>query len=233
VSPGQNVVLRAGGSGAACGRNLSQYAWTIVEGGATPPGIVGADTDTATLVAPSFGSYTVRLTVTDDAGGTDSVDVIVTPNAATTTAPSTAGGPACPTPVNVSAPVTVAVAPASVTLVAGVGTQGFTATVSNSPDPRVDWFVNDAPGGNATVGTISAAGFYTAPATRPSPASVTVKAVSVADSSRSATATVTIASPATVSGGGNGGGGGGGRVDLTLLLALGLGLLARRQRHRP
>jgi serine protease len=232
VSPGQNVVLRAGGSGAACGRGVSQYSWTIVDGGATPPGIVGAATDTATLIAPSTGSYTVRLTVTDDAGDTDSADVIVTPNAATTTAPSVAGGPACPTPVTVTLPVTITVTPASVNLVAGVGTQGFTASVSNAPDTRVDWFVNDVPGGNATVGTISAAGFYTAPATRPSPSSVTVKAVSVADSSRSATATVTIASPPPAVGGGDGGGGGGGgRVDLTLLLALGLGVLARRLRH--
>jgi serine protease len=231
VSPGQNVVLRAGGSGAACGRGLSGYSWTIVDGGATPPGIVGADTDTATLIAPSSGSYTLRLTVTDDAGDTDSADVIVSPNAATTTAPSAAGGPACPTPITVTLPVTITVTPASVSLVAGVGTQGFTASVSNAPDPRVDWFVNDVPGGNATVGTISASGFYTAPASRPSPSSVTVKAVSVADSSRSATATVTIASPAPATGGG--GGGGGGRIDLMLLLALGLGVLARRPRHRP
>jgi serine protease len=234
VSPGQNVVLRAGGSGAACGRALSHYSWTIVDGGETPPGFVGADTDTATLVAPSSGSYTVRVTVTDDAGDTDSADVIVTPNAATTTAPGAAGSPACPTPVTVTLPVTITVTPASVSLVAGVGTQAFTASVSNAADPSVDWFVNDVPGGNATVGTISAAGFYNAPATRPSPASVTVKAVSVADSSRSATATVTITPPAPVSGGvSGGGGGGGGRVDLTLLLSLGLGLLARRQRHCP
>lgn len=39
------------------------------------------------------------------------------------------------------------------------------------------WYVNDVPGGNATVGTISSAGLYTAPASVPPDGRVTVKAV--------------------------------------------------------
>ena len=42
------------------------------------------------------------------------------------------------------------------------------------------------------VGTITAAGLYSAPATVPTPANVTVTAVSVADTTKSATASVTI-----------------------------------------
>ena len=227
VSPGQNVVLRGGGSGAACNRSVTRYAWTIVNGGATPPGIVGGNTDTATVVAPASGSYTVRLTVTDDAGREDTADVVVSPNSATTAAPSAAGAPACPTPIIITPPVSISVSPASVTLVAGVGVQTFTATVSNATDTRVTWFVNDVPGGNSTFGTITSAGLYSAPATRPSPSSVTVKAVSVADPGVAATATVTIAPPAPINGGG-GGGGGGGRLDFALAAVLALGVLARR-----
>jgi hypothetical protein len=107
--------------------------------------------------------------------------------------------------------------------------QNFTATVTNATDTRVSWLVNDVPGGNSTFGTITAAGLYSAPATRPSPSSVTVKAVSVADPAIVATATVTIAPPAPInSGGGGGGGGGGGRFDFALVAVLAFGVLARR-----
>jgi hypothetical protein len=47
-------------------------------------------------------------------------------------------------------------------------------------------------GGNATAGTISSSGLYTAPGVVPSPATVTVTAVSQADTTKSASAQVTI-----------------------------------------
>ncbi|HQR24800.1 MAG TPA: S8 family serine peptidase, partial [Steroidobacteraceae bacterium] len=94
-SPGQDVVLRGGSSGAACGHALASYAWSVVAG--TPPSpIVGANTDTATVKAPSSGSYTVRLTVADDAGRQDVADIVVQPTLATTAAPASAGATACP-----------------------------------------------------------------------------------------------------------------------------------------
>jgi hypothetical protein len=120
------------------------------------------------------------------------------------------------------------VSPTAVDLVEGAGSQTFSATVTNTSDPRVDWFVNDVAGGNATFGTITPAGIYTAPASRPSPATVTIRAVSVADRTSSATATVTISPPPPVMGGG----GGGGRTDL-LLIALALSAFARRGRACP
>src|SRR5437016_1617034 len=76
-------------------------------------------------------------------------------------------------------PVSVAISPTSATVGAG-GTQQFTATVTNTNNTAVTWQVNGVPGGNATAGTISSAGLYTAPAVVPSPATVTVKAVSQA-----------------------------------------------------
>jgi len=72
------------------------------------------------------------------------------------------------------------------------GTQQFTATVTGATDTRVNWNVNGILGGNATIGTINAAGLYTAPTSVPSPSSVTVAAISQADTSKTASATVTV-----------------------------------------
>jgi serine protease len=217
VSPGQDVVLRGAGSGAACGRTVSAYSWAIVDGG----GIVGGNTDTAVVVAPSSGSITVRLTVTDDAGSQDSADVVVRPTSAVTGAPASAGPVACPAPI-----VAISLAPVIATVQAGGGTLAFSASVANAGNAGVTWYVNEVQGGNAVVGTVSSTGLYTAPASRPSPAIVTVKAIPVADTARYASAAVTI-TPAPSSGGSSGGGGGGGGGDggamLPLLVALGLG----------
>src|SRR5258708_4780953 len=74
-----------------------------------------------------------------------------------------------------------------------VGTsQQFTATIVNTSNTNVTWQVNGITGGNATIGTISASGLYTAPAAIPNPAAVTVTAISQADTSKSAGTTVTV-----------------------------------------
>ena len=56
----------------------------------------------------------------------------------------------------------------------------------------VTWQVDNADGGNAAGGTVSANGLFTAPATIPNPAIATVTVVSQTDPSQSATATVTL-----------------------------------------
>ena len=94
--------------------------------------------------------------------------------------------------------VTVSVSPASASVLLGEP-QTFTATVSNSTNTAVVWSVNGIPGGNTTVGTISASGVYTSPGDLPVPATVTVQATSAADNSKSATASVTITSDISVS----------------------------------
>ena len=92
------------------------------------------------------------------------------------------------------AAVAVSVAPSAVSVQTGL-TQQFTATVSNTSNTAVDWQVNGVAGGDATNGTISASGLYTAPAVVPAPAAVTVTAVSQADTTKSGSATVTVINP--------------------------------------
>jgi len=93
--------------------------------------------------------------------------------------------------VTAAAPVSITISPASATVAAG-GTQQFTATVENASNTAVTWQVNGVTGGNATAGTISSSGLYTAPGAVPSPAAVTITAVSQADATKSASAQVTI-----------------------------------------
>ncbi len=192
VSPGQNVVLKGMGSAAACGHTVSTFAWTNVTSSSNA--IQGANTSTATVVAPASGSFTVRLTVTDDAGKQDTADVVVSATAATSVAPATATGLAgCPAP-----PVAISVTPTTASMEAMGGSATFAATVTNTTNTNVTWQVNGAAGGNSTVGTISALGVYMAPAAVPSPATVSIIAVSGADSTKTASASVTIAAPISV-----------------------------------
>jgi serine protease len=236
VSAGQNVSLSAMESAAACGHTIATYAWTIV--GSSTTGIQGANTPSATVIAPSSGSITVQVTVTDDAGLTDTAQVVVSATSASTTAPAQANNGSCPASAN---PVTVSITPASVTVQAGA-TQAFTATLTNTTNMAVTWQVNGTTGGNSSVGTITSEGLYTAPASVSSTLTVTVSAVSAADSNRSGSAQVSIA-PVTSGGssrsvmassGGGGRGGGGGAIDgLTLLMMAGaLTVATARQRRR-
>lgn len=216
VSAGQSITLSGGGSAAACNFTIASYEWTAVSGSAS---ISGSNTDTATVVAPSSGSYTVRLTVTDDMGRQDTADVVVSSDSVTTTAPATAGTSAC---VSATPFITASVSPASASIQTG-GSQSFTAAVTNSSDTAVIWQVNNVTGGDSIVGTISTAGVYSAPASVPSPATVTITAVLATDSRLYGSTQVTITaatSNASDGGGSGGGGGGGGALTLSSLLAL-------------
>src|SRR3954468_5798944 len=90
--------------------------------------------------------------------------------------------------VSGSTAVTVSVSPSSATLSTGQPQQ-FTATVNNSSDTSVTWSVDGIAGGNATVGTISASGLYTAPNAA---GNHSVRATSVADTTASGSANVTV-----------------------------------------
>jgi hypothetical protein len=224
VAPGMNVTLDASGSGAACHHTIASYQWASSDPAHPVTNSTGPST---TVTAPASGTptFTVTLTVTDEAGKQDVATVTVGSAAATSSAPTTAGASACLTAIAVPSPVTVSVSPATGSLQAGSGTtQSFTATVGDTLNTQVTWQVNTIAGGNATVGTISSAGVYTVPAMVPSPATVTVTATSVADATRSASATVTITAlvgvaPAPASSGG-------GALDVLSLLALSLAVLA-------
>jgi len=98
------------------------------------------------------------------------------------------------------APPTVTISPTSATLTAGsANTKTFTATVTGAATTNVDWKVNNVLGGNSTLGTISAAGVYTAPNTPPPGSIVTVTAASTDFPSSLAPATVTISGYSTSS----------------------------------
>lgn len=85
----------------------------------------------------------------------------------------------------VSAPVIIS--PTTAAVLVGGAIQ-FTANTA------VEWRVNDLPGGNTTVGTISPQGLFLAPTTPPDPPEVTVKAISQGDARFNASAPVTILS---------------------------------------
>lgn len=108
---------------------------------------------------------------------------------ATSVADATASGSAT---VTVNPPVvTVSISPTSATLGAG-GAQTFTVTVTGTTNKTVTWSVVEA-----SCGSVTSGGVYTAPAPVASPTTCTVKATSVADAMKNATATVTV-NPAAV-----------------------------------
>jgi beta-glucanase (GH16 family) len=125
----------------------------------------GVITSTGMYTAPNnTGSYTV--TATSVADTTKSASAAVTVNAAA---------------------IAVTISPKSASLVTGE-TQQFTATVTGTSDPGVNW--------SATGGSISSTGFYTAPS---SAGMYAVTATSTADPTKSATATVSVSASTAVS----------------------------------
>lgn len=98
--------------------------------------------------------------------------------------------------------VAVTVSPVAASVQAATGTLTLVATVTGATDTSVTWQVNGVTGGNATVGTITTAGVFTAPATIPAQPTVTVTAISNADKTKSATAVLTITAtpPPTIGG---------------------------------
>ncbi len=123
----------------------------------------------------------------------------------------------------------MAVCPGSGSVPAGTGSQAFTATVANTMDDSVTWEVNGIAGGNPSVGTISSAGVYTAPATVASSTQVEIEAVLNADQAVVSKTNLNVTAPSSSPGGG-------GTLDLLTLigeaLALGVALISRRYARR-
>ena len=75
--------------------------------------------------------------------------------------------------------VSVTVSPSAAQVLLGTS-RAFAATVTGGANTAVAWSVNGTPGGSSSVGTISPAGVYTAPAAMPAPNVVTIRATSAA-----------------------------------------------------
>jgi serine protease len=219
VSAGQSVSLSAQTSAAANGHTISTYQWANV--GKQTVSIQDATSAAATVTAPSCGYATVQVAVTDEVGRVDTANVVLSPTSAVSAAPTSVTDKSC----SVTAPaVLLAVCPASGSVPVGTGSQTFTATVANATDDSVTWEVNRVAGGNSTVGTITSAGVYTAPATVGPSTSVEIEAVLNADQTVVATTVVAIIAPSSSQGGG--------AMDLWSLigegLALSVALISRR-----
>lgn len=93
--------------------------------------------------------------------------------------------------------ITVSITPTAASVRLGA-TQPFSATVSGTTNESVRWTVNGVAGGNATVGTITTNGAYSAPSTLPAPNSIVIEAVSAADSISNASSDVTLWNPTPV-----------------------------------
>jgi serine protease len=219
VTAGQPVVLKASGSAAANNHTITTFGWASV--GAQSVTIQNATSSAATVTLPACGLATVALTVTDDAGRTDTAQVVMGPSAVSSAAPAVAGQ-ACS---DIPPAVQVEVCPATATVKAG-SSETLDATLINTTDTTVTWEVNGISGGNATVGTITSNGVYTAPASVPVGGTVTVTAVSSADDSKTAASTLTITAAS------GSGGGGGGQLDWALLTGSALALLMRQRLRR-
>ncbi len=103
VGVGRTVTLDGTQSAASVGRSIATYTWSTVSatGGAATPSFGSPSASSSTLASPTAGSITVRLTVVDSAGASDTADITIdaptsggavsTPSAPATT-PSSGGG---------------------------------------------------------------------------------------------------------------------------------------------
>jgi serine protease len=118
VGSGQMVTLDANPSTAACGHSIASYAWVVTGGTATLTSNSGA---TTSLTAPASGNpVSVQLTVKDEQGRSDVVNIVVTSDSAADDSvstsmppPSAAGTHACLAARNVTSPVATATLAAS------------------------------------------------------------------------------------------------------------------------
>jgi hypothetical protein len=191
--PPPPVTLTLSGATAVTLGTSSQYAATVTGNSDTNvlwsvDGIVGGDTSVGRI--STKGRYTapaskpqsskVTITATSMADSSVSQSLAVTLAAAVTTPQ---GG------------TTVTVTLSGATSVTLGSSSQYKATVSGSTNTGVTWSVDGVAGGDASVGTISAKGSYSAPANEPPSSKVTITATSVADSSVSQNLVVTLAAP--------------------------------------
>jgi uncharacterized protein (DUF1800 family) len=150
---------------------------------------------TAALTTTFVSANEVRATYTPTASAETIVSVTVrNPNPGAVSSP--------PQAVMVAPAITVSMYPMSAAVQLG-STVTFQWVVNNTLDaaPKVNWSVNGIAGGNSTVGTVSTAGVYTAPALLPATSTVQVRATSAQDPKAFVTAVITLLNgPVSISG---------------------------------
>lgn len=85
VAVGSSISLDGSASFAPTGHTLTTYQWSVTDVDGTAPTFTTATQATTSLQINGTGSFTVRLTVTDDTNTQDTKDVSLTATAATTT----------------------------------------------------------------------------------------------------------------------------------------------------
>jgi hypothetical protein len=150
-------------------------------------GVVGGDS------AYGFISTSGRYTAPASAPQSSKVTITATSVADGSVAQSLAVTLTAPPPPPGGGPVTLTLSGA--TSVNLGSSSRYVATVSGSSNTAVTWKVNGVTGGNATDGTISASGLYTAPTTAPQPSTVTITATSVANTSVAKSLVTTLTPP--------------------------------------
>lgn len=145
-------------------------------------GMTGGNSAVGTI--SNLGSYqapvavpspaTVTVTAVANANGTTSAQAPVTMVSGSTTVT-----------------LTISTSPAISVVYTGT-TQTFVTNVTDTTNTAVNWQVNGVLGGNATLGTISTAGVYSAPTTVPTPSTVVIGAVLQANSSVTASYPIAI-----------------------------------------
>jgi len=154
---------------------------------------------TVQIFGKGFSPTPAQNTVTFSGGATATVTA-ATGTSLTTTVPSGAVTGA----ITVSAPLGSAVSPGPFTVLEALavtpdqadvalgGSVDFQATLGGTPTSDVTWRANGIGGGNATLGTITADGTYTAPSAPPPVQPVPIEAVLTADPTQIATASVRV-----------------------------------------
>jgi len=145
-------------------------------------GGVAATVQYAGIVSP--GEYQINLIVPQLPDGDQAI--LATISGATSQA-----GVFIPIKNAVTGTVSVTLTPNGSTIRCGA-TLALAVKVNNTTNQTVTWQVNGITGGSATVGTVSAAGVYTAPAILPPSATVLVSAIIQQDSTAIASVTVNL-----------------------------------------
>ena len=175
VQTGASVQLTA--SIVSAGHPSSAVLWSLGGAGCTAAGACGSITAaglyTAPATAPQPGG--IAVTATSVADPSQSASALV----------------------QVTAPATLTITPANASVALEHSIQ-FSASLGGTPTQAVTWSVNNLPGGNTTVGSISNSpalnGLYLAPVDMPAGRQVTISAASTANPSQSATTTLELSS---------------------------------------